>query len=150
MKSTGHGGNVTQMGELQIRLKHAKVVLDKKLFFFNRFRGFDMGETTPPPDSPPLKRQAKDDGFPKVYNMTSNAFTVGGIAKMKAEGNGNLQPDEKPEIHVQKMDQSETMSSESDKNSPQEKHKEDLEEKSRIDPTNDLHSLEQTEIQADR
>jgi hypothetical protein len=52
------------------------------LFFPPRYKGFNIGETTPPPEnfreSPP-RGPEKDDGFPKVFNMTSNMFTKGGI-----------------------------------------------------------------------
>ena len=47
-----------------------------------RYKGFNIGETTPPPDSdyPSAPPPPKDDGFPKVFNMTSNTFTKGGLA----------------------------------------------------------------------
>ena len=39
-----------------------------------------MGETTPPPENlPGSATQEREDGFPKVFNMTSNSFTRGGI-----------------------------------------------------------------------
>ena len=38
-----------------------------------------MGETTPPPESFDLSQPEQDDGFPKVFNMTSNSFTRGGL-----------------------------------------------------------------------
>jgi len=48
-----------------------------------RYKGFNIGETTPPPESQPYGQPDVDDGFPKVFNMTTNSFTVGGIAAKK-------------------------------------------------------------------
>lgn len=72
-----------------------------------------MGETTPPPDSPPPTRSTKDDGFPKVFNMTSNAFTVGGLSRNNKNAQTtetmNAKEEEKEILQTEKVDQKESL-----------------------------------------
>ena len=75
-----------------------------------RYQGFNIGETTPPPD---IYSNDKDDGFPKVFNMTSNTFTKGGLAcdeakKLEAEQQQKL----KEQQQQQQQQQDESVESE--------------------------------------
>ena len=50
--------------------------------WWHKYGGKDwhMGETTPPPE----EDQVPEDNFPKVYSMTSGAYTKRGLPKSKA------------------------------------------------------------------
>jgi len=82
--------------EIKKRFNETKIEVLEKLLTYRDLSLNRSQEST----SPPIMR---DDGFPKVYNMTSNAFTIGGIAQQTKieEARKDTKSDEQERIETE-------------------------------------------------